>query len=88
MPETYEEIEERLKRAVEGFYAIPGRSVAFVACRYNVPYDALRQRLHGRPSKQGFGGKTKALTTEQEKALVLTLELLERNGLNARLSMI
>ena len=85
MPDTYQDIEVRIFNARLKRSSNPEIYIAKLAEEFDIPYRRLLNRINGTPSKSEIGPSHKALTDEQEKALIDILVRLDDNGTGASL---
>jgi Tc5 transposase DNA-binding domain len=77
MVSSYSEQEARIQKACSAYQKNPERPMTVLTQEFDVPYHALRRRLKGIPNKMEVGGQNKALSKQQEEALIDHIKLLE-----------
>ena len=65
--------EQRIAKAIREIHDGTLKNVTVAAQHHHVPYHKLYHRFHGRPALESNGGLNKALSAEQEKALLSRL---------------
>ena len=89
MASVYLEEEDLIAEAVELIETLETRpQLAHVAWLFSVPYQRLRRRLQGLPSKSTRNPTNRKLTDEQEEALESYLRRCDRIGAAARVRMV
>ena len=88
MPESYETIERRLLDAVASLNTQNPPLIAKTARDFNVPYQRLLGRYHGRQSKQERPAVGRKLNNDEELAVYLYLDHLDKIGTSARYRML
>jgi len=83
MSNSYCDIEERIEDALYRLGQPEAPPVTAVAREFNVPYQRLLARLHGRPSKSTRPPTNRKLTEEQESALCQYLNALDEIYMSA-----
>ena len=72
--------EQRIAKAIKEIQDGTLKNASVAAKHHHVPYHKLYHRLHGRPAMETNGGHNKALSAEQEKALLLYIDRCEELG--------
>jgi hypothetical protein len=72
--------EQRIAKAIKDIEDDTHKSTATAARAWHVPYDKLLRRSQGMHSIESNGGQNKALSAEQEKALLLYMDRCEEMG--------
>jgi hypothetical protein len=72
--------EQRIAKAIKEIQDGTLKNATVAAKHHHVPYHKLYHRLHGRPAMETNGGHNKALSAEQEKALLLYIDRCEEMG--------
>lgn len=86
MPETYAEVEERIRQAIVAIDACKNISWNKIAQEFCVPIQRLRSRLNGHPPASTVRGvHGRKLAPNQEKALHGYFIQLDKTGMPARL---
>ncbi len=88
MPLSYSTVEQRILDASVTLQAQNPPLIAQTAREFNVPYQRLLARYHGRQSKQTRPGAGRKLDPAQELAVCHYLDHLDRMGTSARYSML
>ena len=89
MDQSYAAVEKRIKDAINAINTRKNAKHKAIAREFQVPYDRLRNRLSGNPSKSEVRGMhNRLLTPDQDLALVLFYEKLSNAGTPARLNSI
>ena len=89
MDQSYSAVESRIQDAINALNTRTNAKVKAIAREFKVPYDRLRNRLAGAPSKSEMRGlHNRLLTPDQDLALVLFYERLSNAGTPARLNSI
>jgi hypothetical protein len=83
---SYREEEERVQEALEWYLDGENRSFEGAAAQFNIPIGRIRRRYHGTQSRSSVGGRNKALSDEQERALLHWIDKLDEIGVPLRLS--
>ena len=81
-------LEEVIQDALGELELCDKPKIAVVARNHGVPYQRLRARWKGRPSKLNHPGANKRLSIEQEAALCQYLDRLDEMGTPAKMPMI
>lgn len=66
--------EQRIAKAIKAIKDSTVKNASVAARQYYVPYSKLYHRLNGQPAVDSNGGHNKALSVEQEKALLLYID--------------
>jgi len=66
--------EQRIAKAIREIKDGTLKNVSVAAHHHHVPYHKLYHRFHGRPAMESNGGHNKALSIEQENALLLYID--------------
>ena len=66
--------EQRIVKAIKAIKDGTVKNASVAARQYSVPYSKLYHRLNGRPAADSLGGHNKALSVEEEKALLLYID--------------
>jgi hypothetical protein len=88
MPYTYSDEEDDIFEAIQSLQGEECKNIASLAREFGVGVRKLRARLNGKPSKLNNQNTTTRLTIEQDKALIMTLDRLEKTGVYARIPMV
>jgi hypothetical protein len=72
--------EQRIAKTIKEIQDDPLQNVSVAAHYHHVPYHKLYHRFHGRPAIEMNGGLNKALSVEQENALLLYINCCEEFG--------
>ena len=89
MPDTYQDVESRIKQALEALSTRPDAKLCEIAVEFHVPLGRLRSRQAGAPSKSEVRGlHNRALKPDQELALHMYLSKLDQIGASARIHMV
>jgi hypothetical protein len=78
MANSYSEEEDRIISALEAYRSGKNRNLSALAREYGVPYQRLRRRSLGTPSKIGNQNRPRLLTEAQEGAILSTIDSLSR----------
>ena len=70
MPSNYHECEDRIQKAIDALNRRDFPSMLAAAEYFDVPYNRLRLRYQGKPSRIANGGRNRKLSDEQESALI------------------
>ena len=86
MPDTYRDVEKRIVKAVDAYNTRKNAKRSVIAREFNVPYERLRARLDGKPSKSAVRGlHGRKLRSDQELALQQYFIGLDQMGCPGRL---
>ena len=88
MAESYQNIEESIQEAIEFHDTCENPNIAQIARNYAVPYQRLRARITGRPSRSERRPVNKYLSEAAENALCQFIQGLDKMCLNATLPLI
>jgi hypothetical protein len=72
--------EQYIAKAIREIRNSTLKNATVAAQHHHVPYHKLYHHLHGRPAIETNGGHNKALSAEQEKALLLYIDWCEEMG--------
>src|ERR1017187_992001 len=72
--------EQRIAKAIKEIQDGTLKNVTVASQHHHVPYHKLYHRFHGRPPLESNGGLNKALSPEQEKALLLYIDRCDEMG--------
>ena len=72
--------EKRIATAISEIRDGTLKNVTVAAQKHHVPYHKLYHRFHGRQAADSLGRHNKALSIEQEKALLLYMDCCEQLG--------
>ena len=70
MPSSYHECEDRIQKAIDALNRRDFPSMLAAAEYFDVPYNRLRLRYQGKPSRIANGGRNRKLSDEQKSALI------------------
>lgn len=89
MDMSYAAVESRIQEAIDAFNTRQNAKISSLAQEFHVPYQRLRNRLGGAPSKSDIRGlHNRRLKPDQELALTLFYQRLSNAGTPARLNSI
>jgi hypothetical protein len=72
--------EQRIAKAIKEIRNGTLKNCTVAAQHHHVPYHKLYHHFHGQPAMETNGGHNKALSTKQEKVLLLYIDYYEEMG--------
>ncbi|KAJ5195497.1 uncharacterized protein N7498_008935 [Penicillium cinerascens] len=82
MSKSNTDIEKRISDALRAYYDLGDPKMAPLAREFDVPYQRLRARYRGRPSRSAKIPSNKALDKGQEEALIAWMRVIDRANLS------